>query len=377
MSKAGALEETEVPRPPQIFAQLRRHVVGQDESLKYVAVAIYKHLLGERHGHLLLLGNSGTGKTTIMKAVERFYAAHPALTAFRAVVRMNANVLGADEDEFSVVQCRPIFRQVESKVRQLVGKDELKAETLKAYMEQATVCLDEVDKISGKVGGKPYVAGIGIQQSLLTLMEGEEVLWEAFVTEDEKTVKRTISLDTSKMLFLCGGAFEELYDQVRYRVVVKDRVNVIRATMVDGQMEYRDIFNLKEFMRQDDLFDYGMLPQFLSRFDHAVVMRDLDFEDLRKIFMETEDSVFQASKRFFSRLNVDLHVSDEAVRRICREASRQTRIGARALKDVYGRVIKDFEYDPFNAPKVSHKGDRYELCIDEDLVAKALRDPGA
>lgn len=372
-----ALTEKEVPRPPQIFAELKRHVVGQDESLKYVAVALYKHLLGERHGHLLLLGNSGTGKTTIMKAVERFYAAHPLLASFRAEVRMNAGVLGAEEGEFAVVPCRPIFRQVEDRVRQLVPSEALDAATLKAYMERATVCLDEVDKISGKVGGKPYVTGIGIQQSLLTLMEGEEVLWEACVTENGEPVKRTISLDTSRMLFLCGGAFEELYDQVRYRVVVKDRVNVIRATMVDGQMEYRDIFSLKEFMRQDDLFDYGMLPQFLSRFDHAVVMRDLDFEDLRKIFMGTEDSVFQASKRFFARLNVALEVDDAAVRRICREASKQTRIGARALKEVYGRVIKEFEYDPFNAPEVHNNGDRYELCIDEALVAKALREPGA
>src|SRR5688572_17726092 len=150
--------------PTDIHAFLQADVIGQEEALRYVAVAIFKHLRGERFGNLMLIGNSGTGKTTIMRSMERLYRSEPELADRRVVVIMNASTLANDE---GIVDPHRLLHRLEERARQILGPDAEPAE-LGRYMEHATVCLDEIDKITGVVGGKPYVTGINIQQALLT-----------------------------------------------------------------------------------------------------------------------------------------------------------------------------------------------------------------
>ena len=123
--------------------------------------------------------------------------------------------------------------------------------------------------------------------------------------------------------------------------------------------------------KAEDLFDYGMQPQFLSRFDNSIILEDLNAELLSKIFTDTDDSVFKISRHFFKTYEIDLEITDGAVRRIALEAAKSTRIGARALKSVWGRIIKPFEFDPYSQEQVKKDGDGYRLVIDESIVGQA------
>lgn len=358
-------------QPKDIYDFLKKHVLGQEESLRFVSVAIFKHLQGEPYGNLLLIGNSGTGKTTIMRAMERLYQSEENFEKYRAVVIMNANTVANDE---GVVDPTRLLTRLEDRARHMLGDDADPAE-IGRYMEHATVCLDEIDKISGMVGGKPYVTGLNIQQALLTLIEGEKIMYPVSVVRNKTPERANVTVDTGKMLFLGAGAFETLYNQVFQRVTSPaSRVKLPTETVYEnGEVQIKEIFHLRDHFRQEDLFDYGMQPQFLSRFDNAIILEDLNAELLGQIFMETEDSVFKASKSFFKNYGVDLEITEGAVRKVALEAAKSTRIGARALKAVWGRVIKPFEFDPFDNDKIEKQEEGHRLVIDEDVVDDRIR----
>ena len=188
--------------------------------------------------------------------------------------------------------------------------------------------------------------------------------------------RATVEIDAGKMLFLCAGAFETLYDQVFQRVISpKSGVKLpTTTTYVNGKIQIREYFTLRHHFRQEDLFEYGMQPQFLSRFDNAVILEDLTSDTLARIFREPAEGVLRSSQNFFRRYGIELEITDAAVKVIAEEASKSSRIGARALKSVYGRIIKPFEFDPFSREEVQKNGgDFHKLVIDEPLVANSLK----
>jgi ATP-dependent Clp protease ATP-binding subunit ClpX len=355
--------------PVEINDFLKQDVIGQEEAQRFVSVAIFKHLQGEPFGNLMLIGSSGTGKTTIMRSMERLYEEHDELQKYRVVVIINANTFATDE---GVIETTRLFTRLEERAWRILGED-ADPDEIGLYMQHATVCLDEIDKVSGEIGGKPYVTGLNIQQALLTLIEGEKVDWT--LSPPKGGPRHVVHFNTGNMLFFCAGAFEKLYDQVFERVTSPtSRVKLPTETVLDdGRVEIREYFTLRHHFRQEDLFDYGMLPQFLSRFDNAIILEDLHAGLLSQIFTDTRDSVFRASQSFFKKYKIDLEMTDDAVRRVADEAAKSARIGARALKAVYGRIIKPFEYDPFDHPEVQANGERHKLVIDEDMVRKAMR----
>jgi ATP-dependent Clp protease ATP-binding subunit ClpX len=359
-------------KPVEINEFLAQNVIGQEEALRYVSVAIFKHLQGEKYGNLLLIGNSGTGKTTIMRAIEALYHSSEDFREHRAVLILNANTLATEE---GAVDTGRLFTRLEERARQILGPN-ASAEDIARTMERATVCLDEIDKVSGMIGGKPYVTGINIQQALLTLIEGERVLHRMTAMKDGVPESAAVWIDTGKILFLCAGAFETLYDQVFARVTsAKSGVKLpTTTTYINGKITIREYFTLRHHFRQEDLFEYGMQPQFLSRFDNAVILEDLNAGTLSRIFRETKESVFQTSRNFFQKYDIDLDITDDAVQKIAEEAAKSSRIGARALKSVYGKIIKPFEFDPFSREEVKPNGDgKHHLVIDDKLVSEALK----
>ena len=356
--------------PREISDFLEEDVIGQSEALRFVSVAIFKHLRGERFGNLILIGNSGTGKTTIMRSMERLYEEHEDFHQYRVVIIMNANTFATDE---GVIDTRALFENLEERSRRILGENAA-PEDIARHMEHATVCLDEIDKVSGVVGGKPYVTGINIQQALLTMIEGERVVWP--IRRPDGSEYRA-DINTGKMLFLCAGAFETLYDQVFKRVTSPtSRVKLPTETVVfDGEVKIREYFTLRHHFKLEDLFDYGMQPQFLSRFDNSIILEDLDAEKLALIFTGPEDSVFKLSQKFFQKIGIELEITEEAARRVALAAAEERRIGARALKEVWGRIVKPFEYAPETQPEVQPHGEGRRLVIDETVVMEALKSP--
>jgi len=332
---------TPAPDPSAIAAALAQRVLGQEEAVREMAVALAKQLAGLRVGNILMIGSSGTGKTTLMRAVESFLAADPVLASRSAVVRIHANVLGEEAERGRPGEA--VLGRLLERAREQLGP-EAPVEALLRRAASGLVFVDEVDKIRSHVGGQPNVAGIRAQEALLTLIENEAVplalpAWAG---------GGTVTVDSSEILFVCAGAFEGLYDAVYDRVTIgRDRGALQPVTVVEGgKVMEKLVFHLRDWLRNEDLFDYGMSPQFLSRFDAVVLLQDLGQDELVRIFLETPESAFHQSRAYFESRGIHLAISPAAVRRIAAEAGRQPRLGARALKEAFRRVIRDYEFEP-------------------------------
>ena len=358
-----------VPSPAQISRALEKRVIGQAEAVREMSVALAKKLGGLRTGNILLVGSSGSGKTTLMQAVEGLLAANPALASRSTLVRVHANVLG-EEAEMGHPGEKLLLRLIE-RARQQLGP-EAPVERLLEQARQGLVFVDEVDKIRAHVGGQSNVSGIRAQEALLTLIENEAVSFRlpAWAGGGEATV------DSSGILFVCAGAFEGLYDAVYNRITVgKDRGALRPVTVVDGDRVREELqFDLREWLKNEDLFEYGITPQFLSRFDAVVVLDNLKEDELLQIFVASPDSGLRQSHAYFASQGIRLEMSEPAARRIAAEAARQPRLGARALKEVFRRVIRSYEFDPPNAPGLADGRLRIEVADVERALARGRDD---
>ena len=331
----------DTPLPADIAGDLSRRVVGQEEAVREISIALSKRLAGLRTGNVLMVGSSGTGKTTLMRAVEEYLRADESLAEKTLLIRVHANVLAevAEEGRGGEILLRRLLDQAIQEVGTDTGIDDLLERVGKGI-----VFVDEVDKIRASVGDRPNVPGIRAQESLLTLIENEAIPF----TLPEWAGRGTVTFDASHLLFVCAGAFEGLYDEVYDRVTVgKDRGALQGlSVMSEGEVHHELRFSLREWLRYEDLFDYGMTPQFLSRFDAVVLLNDLGEQELVDIFLNSPESGYHQAREFFEAIGIDLAVSPAAVRRIAVEAGKRPRLGARALKEVFRRVVRDFEFSP-------------------------------
>ena len=355
--------------PPLIFEELHQGVLGQDRSLRFVSVAIYKHVTGRVPGNLLMVGNSGTGKTTIMNNIQRLYNEVLEYRPFRAVTIINANLL-VDSDR---MEFRPdrLLTAVEQRARAMVGKKP-SPEALQAAIEKATICIDEIDKMASMVAGKPNALGVVLQQGLLTMMEGERVSHEVHAWTDGVESRVTLDLDTSHMMFICGGAFEGLYDQVYNRVTKPGSGEKLKNKTIrtaEGQVRIESRFSLADYLKPKDLFEFGMVPQFMARFDNTVLLNDLAIPVLREILLRSYESPFMRSQRFFQVMGIELEIEDLAAALIAEEAAKDSRTGARALRPIFADVVNPLEYDP-QTRGVLQDG---RIVVTADMVRKVLR----
>jgi len=362
--------------PVDIDAFLAKRVLGQPDLLRRISVSLYKHIHGLPAPNVLLIGNSGTGKTTLMRAVTDFYDAHQELARFRVMVIINANTLSAEiEGEDRTTR---LFRKLEAQAKVLFGSA-LSARELTEYLENATVCVDEVDKISGRVSGKPNVEGITTQYALLTLLEGEKFLYRATVVEDGREVEAELTLDTGRLLFVCGGAFEELYDQVYACLVNRRDDRRLREVSeverkADGTVSVRTVtkFKLRDYLRLGDLFAYGMMPQFVSRFGSIAMLDDLGKEELLQIFLSAPNSPLRLCVDYFCHMGIALRLTKEAAVAVAEAAAKNSRIGARALREIFNGLIAPHEFDPYHSPLLQKSESGPSLVLDAQTVTQYL-----
>lgn len=340
-------------RPRDIFEELRKDVVGQDEAIREIAVALVKHLVGHPAPNMLMVGNSGSGKTTLMRSVERFLASRPGLSDYANIVRINANVLAEERQGYG----KAVLGRLFANAKQMLGSEAPLRRILRS-VEHGIVFIDEVDKIRAHVSGQPNVRGIVAQEALLTLMENENVEFEA--------EGQGYSVNSSNILFVAGGAFEELYDAVLRRATIGQDVVPMKPVVVvsaSGEVREELPFHLRDYLKYEDLFRYGMTPQFVSRFESIVVLNDLGEGELARIFVEPEASIFRTSREYFATYGIDLQITRAALIAIAWDAARQKRLGARALRETYRRVIRGLEFEPSDGGVVT---------IDEQMVRRAI-----
>jgi ATP-dependent Clp protease ATP-binding subunit ClpX len=358
-----------VPSPAKIAAALAKRVFGQQDAVREVSVALAKKLANLRVGNILLIGSSGSGKTTLMHAVEQLLASDPALAQRSTVVRIHANVLGEEAQQGNASE-RVLHRLLE-RAREQLGRD-APVDRVLAQASQGLVFIDEVDKIRSRVGDQVQVSGIRAQEALLTLIENETVP----VRLPDWGGGASVAVDSSRLLFVCAGAFEGLYERVFQRVIQGAGEQALKTTTVSaaGRIHEEVRFSLRDWLRSEDLFEYGITPQFLSRFDAVVVLDALSEAELFKIFVESADSALRQSHAYFASQGIKLEISETAARRIAAEAARQPRLGARALKEVFRRVVRPFEFDPPSAPGLAEGRLRIELADVERALAKGKDD---
>jgi len=356
--------------PTEIYRILGTDVVGQEDALRDMSVAIYKHLIEHAVGNVMMIGNSGTGKTTIMKATERFFAQARGYEKYATIIRINANLV-ADLASRGA-QTNVVMDRLAQQAARLLG-ERADLETMRDYVAHGIVCIDEVDKIRATVGGEPNVKGIVAQDSLLTLMENEHVQVELPCFEKGKWQTRTTPINTEHVLFVAGGAFEELYDQVYHRVTGKAGADKFWKLVPrsDGSMERRFVFNLRSFLTQEDMFRYGMTPQFLSRFDSTIMLRDFSAPDLIRIFRDIPDAIWPVAVDYFRHAGITLTITDEAVLLIADKAVTRNRLGARALREVFSTIMRRLEFDPLSSGLVQDLKGAKVLEITSDMVEAA------
>jgi ATP-dependent Clp protease ATP-binding subunit ClpX len=332
---------TEPVRPRAVAQVLEKRVKGQRAAVRELSIALAKKLQGLTTGNILMIGSSGTGKTTLMRAIEGWLADPAAPRQNWPLIRVHANVLAEEAS-----RDRPgetILVRLLNRARERFG--DLGTAQLIESAASGLVFVDEVDKIRSHVGGQPNTQGIRAQEALLTLIENEAVPMRL----PDWAGGEMVTVDASKLLFVAAGAFEGLYDAVYDRVTIgADRGSLQTMSVFEeaGGVRQETRFALRDWVRYEDLFDYGMTPQFLARFDSLVLLDALSEDVLVEVFLNDPESGLRQAREYFSSLGVELAISPAAVRRIAREAGRQPRLGARALKEVFRRVIRDLEFDP-------------------------------
>jgi len=369
--KITKMSQNSITHPSDLFKRLEKKVVDQTLALQQISISLFKHFRKLSIGNILLIGNSGTGKTTIMRAIEDMFRLDPELDIYSNAIRLNANLVAGDQSkelESSLVIAK-LRENAELKM-----KEHATPERFKALMEHSVVFLDEVDKIRSHVGGETNSRGIMAQEALLTLIEGEIIQLPFSWKKDGEIQTEMVTIETNHILFICGGAFEGLYDQVYRRVASgehKDKL-VQEFVIEDSSLEKKEHFHLTSYVRYEDMFEYGMTPQFLGRFDEIIILNDLTVNGLMRIFLEGEKSLYRETQSYFTSLGVDMQITREGLKVLSEAAYENHRIGARALRSLFKRVLRGIEFNPSDHYLVKEVDGRKVLTLTADFIRKLV-----
>jgi ATP-dependent Clp protease ATP-binding subunit ClpX len=321
-----------VPKPSEIKAILDDYVIGQDRAKKVLSVAVhnhYKRILNRgrtqhvelQKGNILMIGSTGTGKTLLSQTLARTLQVPFAIAD--ATTLTEAGYVGEDVEN------------VVLKLLQNCDYDVKRAET-------GIIYLDEIDKVSRKSENPSLtrdVSGEGVQQALLKLVEGTvcSVPPKGGRKHPEQDYVR---VDTTNILFICGGAFVGL-DQV-----ITDRTTRKRLGFEANhpEIELDGHTSVLHELRFEDLIKFGMIPEFVGRFPVLTTLSDLDVSALICILTEPRNAIIKQYRALFEIDGVTLQFTEGAVKAVARRAA-QMKIGARALRSVLEDVMLDLMYD--------------------------------
>jgi ATP-dependent Clp protease ATP-binding subunit ClpX len=319
-----------IHKPKEIKAFLDQYVIGQDEAKKVMAVAMYNHykrLLNPSEddveiekSNIVMVGETGTGKTLLAKSLAKLLQLPFAVVD--ATVFTEAGYVGEDVES------------ILSRLLQSCNYDV-------AAAERGVVYIDEIDKI-GRKGDNPSitrdVSGEGVQQAMLKLLEGSEVLVPpqgGRKHPDQKMVK----INTQNILFICGGAFEGIDKMIARRV----QTSAIGYKAAKSGTEL-DRANLLQYVNAQDLRSFGLIPELLGRLPIVTYLNPLDRNALKLILTEPKNALIKQYKKLFQYEGIRLEVEEDALDYMVEKAI-QYKLGGRGLRAICEMILTDAMFD--------------------------------